>query len=182
MKKCKSCVNKERCQESGNLCTPHTSQFVPDDNSRQFFSRWWVGNDKYEYHFDTKNPHWNHTHSISIDGINYCPYCGDVMYFLETDDKKGYCCICDGARAEIEYERELDSMLKRHKYELTNLKKEWSEKLVFDVKKLFEIKQRNEKEKFDRRNSMRRSPWVPNHVMTLNDRPLKSIEDMLTVC
>ena len=181
MKQCKSCVNKEKCKKNGNLCTPHESQFVPDDNSRQFFSRWWVGNDKYEYHFDMKNPHWNFTHSISIDGINYCPYCGDVMYVLEIDGKRGVCCICDGARAEIEYERELNAMLAKHKYELAKLQKEWSEKLVFDVKKLFEIKQRNEKEKFDRRNSIRRSPCVPSHVMTLNNRSLESIEDILTV-
>ena len=187
MKQCKSCENKEKCKAEGSLCSHDLSHFIPDDDSRQFFSRWWVGNDQYEYHFNTNNEQLTSTHAIFIDDIPFCPYCGDVMYSFEKNRQRLHCCICEGARSEQEYEQELEAMKFRHEQELNKLKETWANKLTFDIKKLFEKKQQMEREAFDRREQVNMIKTIspryvgPGHITTLNGHPLRNMEDLLTV-
>ena len=114
--------------------------------------------------------------SVVAAEYNYCPYCGNKMYPIQDDvtfTVTGYCCICEGARNEIEYENKKQILEEKHKKELLALSNEYQDKLTFDSDKLFKIKQRKEKESFEFFSRKY------NHFSTLNGEIYTDIEQIV---
>ena len=91
----------------------------------------------------------------------------------ETLAVVGYCCICDGARSEIEYEKEKAELERKHEIEMFELRCKYSYKLKFDSKKLLEIKQEMERKHL---NFFRHDDC---HFTTLNGKPIEHIDDIV---
>lgn len=151
-KTCDYCINKDAC---GKCDKQWHDMFIPSDKVRKYFSKGYVGVrgiDGYIWSFDTTRPSLVPTHSIIIHGSHYCPYCGDPMYSIqdkETLDVVGYCCICEGAEAEIEYERKKEELGEEYERKLSELQSEYREQLSFCMGELMETKQKLEKESFE---------------------------------
>lgn len=177
MSKCNYCVNKSQCDECRK---DWKDKFIPSADVKQYFRYSYVGRtcgfDGWKYVFDNLNQNLVNTHSIVIEGKHYCPYCGESMYCIQ--DKEilavvGYCCICDGARSEIEYEKEKAELERKHEIEMSELRCKYSYKLKFDSKKLLEIKQEMERKHL---NFFRHDDC---HFTTLNGKPIEHIDDIV---
>lgn len=149
--KCNYCINKTQC----NKCDKYwKDKFIPSEEVKKYFRYGYVGVrglDGCIYNFDSTNEILVPTHSMYIEGKYYCPYCGERMYSIQSKDTlaiKGYCCICEGARNEIEYEKRKTELERKYEDELHSLNMEYKDKLTFCSDKLFEIKQRKERENF----------------------------------
>lgn len=176
MSKCNYCINKEQCNECDKKWK---DKFIPSEEVKQYFSCGYVGvrgiNGRV-YRFDTTNESLVPTHKILIDGDYYCPYCGESMYPIQdkyTLEVIGHCCICQGAKDEIEYEQKKKELDKKHEKELYELRKEYSDKLAFCSEKLFEIKQKLERKHFEFFSH------DYNHFATLNGKPYTNIEQIV---
>lgn len=173
---CNHCINKEQCSECDKKWK---DKFVPSDEVKHYFSRWYCSSGP-SYHFNTTNPDLVPTHSIVIGwNDHYCPYCGEKMFVIqdkETLKEIGYCCICEGARAELDYEnKKVAIQLKYEKMladELSELRGEYADKLSFCSEKLFEIKQKKERERFE--SSSRNFA----HFSTLNGKIYHRADEM----
>ena len=105
---CNYCTNKESCKSCDKAWK---DMFIPSEEVKDYFQKSYNGVrgiNGYAYHFDTTNDSLVPTHHIIINGDYFCPYCGGEMYSIQDKDTFaviGHCCICAGARAEIEYER-----------------------------------------------------------------------------
>ena len=174
--KCNYCTNKSECKTCDK---GWKDKFIPQDEVKQYFNQGYVGVgglNGYVYTFDTTSETLVNTHYILIDGDCYCPYCGEPMFCIqdkESLDVIGHCCICQGARDEIEYENKKRELEKRHKEELYSLQEEYKDKLEFCSKKLFDIKQRIERKHFEFFSHS------DNHFTTLNNKPLHEIEQII---
>lgn len=173
--KCNYCTNKEQCNECDK---GWKDKFIPSEGVKHYFSRGYVGVrgiNGCTYSFDTTNEALVPTHSIRIDGDCYCPYCGEQMYVIqdrETLDVIGHCCICEGARSELEFEKKKKELEKKHREELYALESEYKDKLGFCSDKLFEIKQRLERKHFEFLSHNY------NHFSTLNGKSYTNIEQI----
>ena len=174
--KCNYCINKKQCNECDK---GWKDKFIPSEEVKHYFKRGYVGTmgiNGRVYNFDTTNEFLVNTHSVYIDGKYYCPYCGEIMYPIqdkETLDTIGFCCICEGAKAEIEYEKEKKELEKKHKEELYSLENKYIDKLTFCSDKLFDIKQRLERKHFEFFSHNY------NHFSTINGKPYNKIEDII---
>lgn len=174
--RCNYCTNKSECETCDK---GWKDKFIPSDEVKQYFSRVYVGVggiDGRVYTFNNTSEMLVPTHSILIDGDYYCPYCGKPMFCIQEKETLiiiGHCCICQGARDEIEYENKKRELEKKHKEELYSLQDEYKDKLTFCDKKLFETKQRIEKKHFDFFSPSH------NHFCTLNDEKLYKIEQLI---
>lgn len=180
--KCNYCINESACSECNKK--RWLDKFIPSDNVKKYFKYSYNGvmglGGKYTWDFDTTNPDLIETHSVTIDGKYYCPYCCEPMFSIQADIKKyndysitGHCCICDGARSEIEYEIEKDKLEKKHITECSELQEKYRESLKFDSEKLFEIKQANERKDFEF------SSHGYTHFSTLNGSRYSDINEIV---
>lgn len=172
MNECNYCVNKEACSSCDiTWC----DKFIPNDDVRKYFSYGYNGVrgiNGYTWDFDTTNEDLVQTHAIRIHHLLYCPYCGERMLPIQdstTLDTIGYCCICEGARAELEYERELEELKQNFETECVLLMGRYSDKLTFNTDKLLLIKNKIELERPHRKL---------NHFSTLNGKEIHDIDDM----
>lgn len=149
--KCKYCTNTFFCKE----CDKNWyDKFIPNKEVKYFFNYNYCGRggiNGYTYDWDSTNPDLKPTHWVNIQGTKVCPYCGEKV--LPIQDKNlnviGHCCICEGARAELEYESKKEDMQNRHKIELIELENEYEEKLKFCSDKLLKLKQEKERYYFE---------------------------------
>lgn len=173
--KCNYCINKEQCS---NCDKSWKDKFVPSDEIKMYFNRRYCGVrgiNGYTWDFNTTNISLKATHFIRIGNTYYCPYCGEVMYPIQENETLvviGHCCICQGARDEIQYEEKKNELEAKHKEEIQNLMKEYKDKLSFCSEKLFDIKQQQEKESFQFFSH------EYNHFSTLNGNLYNEIEQM----
>lgn len=145
--KCNVCINKDSCKDCK---IGWEDKFIPNNEVKQFFERGYAGTigiNGYVWSWNPTNSDLNPTHRLDIYGKNICPYCGEEMYPIQNKnlDIIGHCCLCKGARAEIEYENKKRDMKNRHNVELQELQNEYKEKLKFDSNKLLEFKQKEER-------------------------------------
>lgn len=172
---CDYCINRESCKKCDK---GWHDKFIPSDDVKKYFNHGYVGVrgiKGYVWHFDTTNEHLKPTHSITIGGTNYCPYCGEEMYLIqnmETLAKEGYCCICEGARAELVYEEKRKKLESDYQQKLHELQSEYSGVLSFKAEKLLEIKQKREKELLGFRSGH------INHFSTLNGKSYTDIKQI----
>lgn len=174
--KCNYCINKEQCKECDKKWK---DKFIPSDEVKQYFCKGYVGVmgiNGSVYTFDTTNPLLVPTHSILIDGDYYCPYCGERMYSIQDEKTLAtidYCCLCQGARDEIEYENKRKELIQRHEQELSTLETEYQDKLLFCSNKLLEIKQRQERKYFEF------FAHKHSHFSTLNGKSYTEVEQII---
>lgn len=145
MSKCNYCANKNaHCTTCTNECN-----FVPIEEVKEFFLYNPYNNPMFsKYMYDSTNNNLIKTHSIKINNEYYCPYCSDKMYPIQDKyslKTYGYCCVCEGARAEIEFEKRLKDLKKKHEDEINELQSEYIDKLTFCTNKLIEIKVEKDK-------------------------------------
>lgn len=173
---CNYCINKESCK---NCNKAWKDMFIPSEEVKKYFQKSYngvKGINGYSYHFDTTNDSLVPTHHIIINGDYFCPYCGEEMYPIQdkyTFAVIGYCCICEGAKAEIEYERKKNDLEAAYKKKISNLQAEYDDKLSFCSEKLFEIKQKRERNKFNFFSH------DFNHFSTLNGKLYTEIEQIV---
>lgn len=174
--KCNYCINKDQCNECDK---GWKDKFIPSEEVKQYFNKVYVGVrgiDGRIYSFDTTNKLLIPTHSICIDNKYYCAYCGEIMYSIQDKQSLeviGYCCICQGARYEVEYEKRKKELEKKHEEELRVLINEYKDKLSFCSDKLFDIKQTQEKKRFEFFSHNY------NHFSILNGKPFTDIEQIV---
>lgn len=94
-----------------------------------------------------------------------------MMYIQDplTLGVTGHCCICEGARAEIEYEKKLSDLKKAYETDCANLRSEYSNKLSFNTDRLIRIKHRIE---------LGRSCRDLTHFNTINGKEIHDIYEM----
>jgi len=145
MKYCNYCeyVNTDQCKE----CT-NDSNFYPKKEYKEYFKKGFCSQD---YYFDTANQKLKETTFVNIGNTNYCPYCGEEMFYIQENFSKykdssitGYCCLCDGAFKELEYLKIKKILKDKHRQDEYELGKEYSEQLKFNIEKLTEIKHQND--------------------------------------
>ena len=99
------------------------------------------------YEWNSTNKDLIPTHSIKIGYNRYCPYCGEKMFPIQGHlaqgiknyNTTGYCCICQGARDELEYKNKQEELAQKHRQEVQDLEKSYREKLKFCTKKLIDM-------------------------------------------
>lgn len=174
MRVCHMCENQSHCQINGEMCGKDKDKFIPKEKVKHFFTRYCIGIDengdrKYFTHVDLDNPDLKPTHSILVGGHVHCAYCGEKSMHVAA----GYCCICDGALAEVQYNKELCELEAKHRLEMDELRKKWRKKLSFNLSRLLEVKQTQEKSRIDM--------WRDDvcHFMTINGNKITDLEDLL---
>lgn len=176
--KCDYCINKTQCAECDKQCR---DKFIPSDEVKKYFKRYYVGVhgvDGHAYHFDNLSENLVPTHIMWIGNTPYCPYCGHKMLAIQDDMVHhfrviGYTCICQGARNEIEYEAKLKELKEKHEQEISELNREYNNKLVFCTDKLLEIKHAEEK------RSLEFFGTKHGHMSTLNGEKYTDIEQIV---
>lgn len=145
--RCNHCINKSQCSECDK---GWKDKFIPSEEVKHYFRRYYVGVrgiNGSEYSWVPDNPDLVPTHSITIGITHHCAYCGEDMFPIQGFLAKGinnyattgWCCICQGARDEIEYEIKKEELTQKHKQEEQNLKNSYREKLKFCTEKLIDI-------------------------------------------
>lgn len=149
---CNFCTNKTQCAECDK---GWLDKFIPSKEVASYFHRCYVGVrgiNGSAYSFNTTNKDLIPTHHVVIDSRFYCPYCGEEMFPIQdsvTLAITGHCCICQGARDEIEYENKKKELEKKYEEESRSLQNEYRDKLSFCAEKLLEIKQEAERKHFE---------------------------------
>lgn len=175
--KCNFCINKDRCSE----CDPdRLDKFIPSKEIESYFEKGFVGSkrgiDNHIWYFNTTNEDLIPTHVIDIFGKHICPYCGEEMYPIQkpiTLAVKGYCCICQGARDEIEFETKKRALSEKHAQEMSKLENEYHNKLLFCEDKLFAIKRAIEKARWES------SDHNHSHTSTRNCETITDIDQLI---
>lgn len=144
--KCNVCINKDSCKDCK---VGWEDKFIPNNEVKHFFEHCYAGTigiNGYVWSWNSTNSDLKPTHRLDIYGKNICPYCGEEMYPIQNKnlDVIGYCCLCKGAQAELEYESKKTDMKNRHTVELQELQNYYKSSLTFCSKKLLEIKQQEE--------------------------------------
>lgn len=173
--KCNYCINKDFC----TTCDKDWyDKFIPNDRVKKYFEKSYSGVkgiNNYVYVYNSTNKDLVSTHSINIFGDMYCPYCGEKMFPIQKEGfliVVGYCCICEGAEAEIEYEKRKAELLSKHKKEISDLNMEFVDKLTFCSDKLLDIKHKKEK------SLLKYAAINHSHFGTQNGEPYKKIEQL----
>ena len=180
--KCNHCINKSQCSE----CDKNwKDKFIPSNDVKQYFRRDYVGVrgiDGRVYNWDSTNPNLVPTADIDVDGYNYhCPYCGEEMFPIQGNlaqgigdySTTGYCCICQGARDELEYRRKRIELEQKHATEIRDLENQYRKKLRYCTDKLIDI--RISKIKKERK----RTPCEYGYFSTLNGEKYNSVEQFM---
>ena len=175
--KCNHCINKTQCAECDKQWL---DKFIPAEEVKHYFQKGYVGVRGINgsvYEFNTTNSSLKPTQAIRIGSRLYCPYCGEEMFVIQegvTFMEIGHCCICQGARDEIEYEAKKAEIEKRYRLaleeEISELKHRYEDKLAFCTEKLLEIK--HEKEK----NALKSSRCTPNYL-GVADKAVITVDD-----
>lgn len=171
MSKCNYCSNK------GVTCDTCKNEncFVPIDEVKEYFYYNPYNNPIYsKYSYNSTSDKLVRTHHMRINHQYYCPYCGDVMYPIQDRISLvvyGYCCMCIGARAEIEYEKKMKELRKKHEKEIHDLQSEYVDRLSFCTDKLAEIKTENDKKRIEDSEC--------THFRTLNGEKYTDINQLL---
>ena len=145
--KCNYCINKTQCSECDK---GWKDKFIPSKEVEHYFDRRYVGVrgiDGCMYSWDSTNPKLVPTRSITIGHTKYCPYCGEEMFpiqgylaqGIDNYDETGKCCICQGARDEIEYKLKREELAYKHKQEMNNLENSYKGRLKFCTEKLVDM-------------------------------------------
>lgn len=163
--KCNICTNIFFCKECKE---GWKDKFIPNNKVKQFFEYCYAGTigiNGHVWSWNPTHPDLKPTHEIVIHGKHICPYCGEQMFPIQNGnlDIIGYCCLCEGGFAELEYESKKEDMQNRHQIELQELQNEYKEKLKFCSEKLLEIKQKEERYYFDFLGA------IHNHFNTKNE-------------
>ena len=152
---CNYCTNKTQCSECNRA-----DKFIPTEEIKHYFQRYYVGCrgiDGYQYMWNSTNKELMPTQHIEIDNDEYCPYCGETMFPIQSFLAKGIdnytvtgtCCICQGARDELEYTQKQSERQRKHKQEQYELEQIYAKKLTYCTEKLLNIKQKKEREKIN---------------------------------
>ena len=168
--RCNYCTNKGQCSECDK---GWYDKFIPSEEVKHYFHRHYVGVrgiDGSRYGWVPDNPELVPTHSITIGSRHYCAYCGEEMFPIQGYLAKGinnyattgYCCICQGARDEIEYEIKKEELAQKHEQEEQELKNSYREKLKFCTKKLIDMQLKEIIKDCE-------SPYEYNHFSDVND-------------
>ena len=145
--KCNYCTNKSQCSECDK---GWKDKFIPSKEVEHYFHRYYVGVrgiNGLEFSWVPDNPELVPTHSIAIGSRHYCAYCGEEMFPIQgylaqrinNYATTGYCCICQGARDELEYKTKQEELAQKHKQEEQDLKNSYREKLKFCTEKLIDM-------------------------------------------
>lgn len=145
--RCNYCINKTQCSECDK---GWKDKFIPSKEVEHYFHRYYVGVQGIDgriYGWDSTNPNLVSTRSITIGHTQYCPYCGEKMFpiqgylaqGIDNYAETGKCCICQGARDEIEYKLKREELAHKHKQEMNDLEKSYKGRLQFCTEKLIDI-------------------------------------------
>lgn len=179
---CNHCINKAQCSECDKS---RKEKFVPSEEVKHYFERYYVGVygiDGRVYSWNSTNPNLIPTTDIDVDGYgHYCPYCGEKMFPIQgylargIDDYSttGYCCICQGARDELEYKRKRIELEQKHAKELRNLEDQYRGKLTYCTDKLIEMRLSKIKKE------LASNPRTYSYFATLNGEKYNSVEQFI---
>lgn len=179
---CNYCINKSQCSE----CDKNwKDKFVPSEEVKHYFERHYVGVrgiDGRVYSWNSTNPNLVPTTDIDIDKYHYhCPYCGEEMFPIQgylaqgIDDYRttGYCCICQGARDELEYQRKRIELEQKHAKELRDLDDQYRDKLKYCTDKLVEMRLSKIKK------NLADNHYTYSYFSTLNGEKYSSVEQFI---
>lgn len=170
---CKYCINKEQCSQCDK---GWKDKFIPSEDVKKYFTRGYTGVrglNGYLYSFNNTNEKLRSTRYVVIGNRPYCPYCGDRMYSIQDKESYeviGHCCICEGARAELEYRDKLQELEERHQQEKVELQKEYIPKLTYNTEELLEI---------ERRRIVERGNHRCSYFSKYNDKPITDIRQLI---
>lgn len=180
--KCNFCINKSQCSECDK---GWKDKFIPSEDVRQYFRRDYVGVrgiDGWVYSWNSTNPDLIPTSNIDVGNCHcHCPYCGEEMFpiqgylarGIDNYTTTGYCCICQGARDELEYNRKLEELKQRHEQELCELENQYKDKLKYCSDKLFDMYISKIKKNF------KEGPYKYGYFSTLNGERYHSIKQFI---
>ena len=155
--RCNYCINKSQCSECDK---GWKDKFIPSEEVAHYFRKHYVGVrgiDKCTYDWESTDENLVPTHSMVIDTTRYCAYCGEKMFPIQhaikngNYDVTGWCCICQGARDEIEYEVKREKLAQKHAQEMREFDKSYQDKLKFCTEKLIDIQLKRIKENYEDR-------------------------------
>lgn len=179
---CNYCTNKSQCAECDK---GWHDKFIPSDDVKQYFTRGYVGVrgiDGRVYSWNSTNPNLVPTTNIDVDGYDYhCPYCGEKMFPIQgylaqginNYTTTGHCCICQGARDELEYKCKLKELQAKHDSELYDLKNQYRDKLKYCAEKLIDIRISHIQQKF------KNNSYSFSYFSTLNGEQYHSVEQLM---
>lgn len=178
-------ANMDTCK----LCKQN-KRFISNDDVKDYFRIIYTGTSDdypYEYRLDNTNPMLKSTQHIRIRNrfgtyFYYCPYCGENMHLIQkpkTLEHVGYYCICEGARAELEYNEKRTELENKHKEELRQLESEYKERLTFDIKSLCDAKMNEEQKRIDYLYNNCTGFSNTNHFSKNGNKPYEDIEELL---
>lgn len=154
---CNCCINQgtEKCegcyQTNTRNWTIHVN-FYPKSEFRSFFYRGYIGDNSYEWMWNSTRCDRPATKSVVIHNSHYCPYCYNKMFPVQDSDTLSitrFICFCKGASAEIEYNQAKEELLTKHKLELRDLENKYKPDLMSNLTTLFNIKQEQDKKTFE---------------------------------
>ena len=145
--RCNYCINKSQCSECDK---GWKDKFIPAEEVESYFERHYVGVrgiNGSEFGWNSSNPDLVPTRSITIGSTKYCAYCGETMFPIQgclaqgmnNYAVTGYCCICQGARDELEYKAKEEELIRKHEQEKKELQNSYRERLKFCTEKLIDI-------------------------------------------
>lgn len=126
----------------------HFAYFAPKPELRRYFRRRedaGTGGCLWETAGEALEP----TATVRIGAHYYCPYCGGFAFPIgdpaeENPYRKtriiGHCCLCDGARAELDYKQKRRVLLSLHARQLRLLEERYAPELTFRTRDLLTIK------------------------------------------
>lgn len=175
---CNCCVNRDtdKCsncyQTNSRNWTKHVN-FCPKAQFAKYFHHAWIGMNDQEYMWNSTNCDRPATQSVIVHNKYYCPYCSNSMFPIQDSGSlsvTGYTCFCEGASAQLEYDQEKETMLKKHEQELIALKSKYKSKMAVDLHSLFDIKQKEDRRSFEFFNKdSRYLGFGENKVIDLED-------------
>jgi hypothetical protein len=181
---CNICARQNSSFCENCLKNDENLNFRPREHFKYMFtySSCWKNKGETAYFWNTTNDTAIETRTVTIGSDEYCPYCGRKALSLQRAIKTfdnysitGYCCLCEGALAEIEYRKKEQELLVRYEKERSDLRKEWSSKLSFNMDKLFEIQEEKRRQKFNNYTK----DFSNNYFTTINDEIPTDIESIL---
>lgn len=176
MKSNNKCRYKSFCKNNTCEECDKQSKFQPIDEIRHLFRKGHTGPNESSMYLNTTHNDLKPTHTIKIDNSPFCPYCGNKSFYIQNPETlvvTGYCCFCDGARAELKYEAEKAQLKLEYEEKLNNLNNKYSKKLKFCSHKLFATYQKLQKRRFQFFNNSY------NHISTINGEIIRNIDEII---
>lgn len=182
---CNICERKNSIYCNECLKNDETLNFRPlrEHSEKFYYSSSWNSPGKNCFSWNTTNESAVETRVVYIGNTAYCPYCGNKALALQRNIKRfndyeisGYCCLCDGALAESEYESLKAALIAEHEKELEGLKREWLPKLKYDADKLFQIEQTRRTNRFNSNKD-----YGCSYFSTINGKTPDTIDKLLHI-